>query len=98
MIHHKTAAAVLSTALLLGAAASAAERTVTLAIDNMSCVTCPYIVQASLSAVACVRKVEVSYADRTAVVTFEDTMASVDSLTQATTEVGFPSRLAGQGS
>ena len=78
--------------LLAGGAALAAERTVTLEVANMTCVTCPYIVRASLADVPGVSGIEVSYERRTAVVTFDDSVADVAALTAATAKVGFPSR------
>lgn len=42
---------------------SAAERTVTLAVDKMTCVTCPYIVKQALTRVAGVKRAEVSFED-----------------------------------
>ncbi|MEX0696320.1 MAG: cation transporter [Dongiaceae bacterium] len=88
----RTLMAVATAALLTAGAAGAAERTVTLAVDNMSCVTCPYIVKQSLAAVRGVSAVEVSYEAKTAVVTFEDDATDLAALTAATAGVGFPSR------
>lgn len=79
-------------ALLAPGSALAGERTVTLAVDNMSCVTCPYIVKKALGRVAGVMKVNVSFAEKRAVVTFDEARASVAALTSATAQVGFPSR------
>ena len=73
--------------------ALAAERTVTLKVDNMSCVSCPYIVKRVLADVPGVRNVKVSFKNKTALVTFDDGKASVAALTAATTNVGFPSTL-----
>jgi mercuric ion binding protein len=84
-------------ALLASAAATAAERTVTLAVDGMTCASCPYIVRTVLQEVPGVAHAEVSYAERTAVVTFDDAKTTVTALTQATAGVGFPSRVIGQG-
>jgi len=72
-------------------AASANEQTVTLAVKNMYCVACPLMVKASLQAVPGVSKVIVSYQDKTAVVTYDDTRADVRALTAATTNAGYPS-------
>jgi len=72
-------------------AASANEQTVTLAVKNMYCVACPLTVKASLQAVPGVSKVIVSYQDKTAVVTYDDTRADVRALTAATTNAGYPS-------
>lgn len=74
-------------------AASAAERTVTLAVP-MSCPTCPYIVKRSLEKVAGVQDVSVSYDAQTATVRYDDEKATIAALTQATADVGFPSKLA----
>ena len=65
--------------------------TVTLAVKNMYCADCPFIVQKSLEAVPGVSKTVVSYKDKTAVVTYDDSRADVAALTHATTEAGYPS-------
>lgn len=78
---------------LAGTAAIAAQRTVTLAVDGMTCASCPYIVKQSLSRVPGVERVEVSYAEKRAVVTFDDAETDVAALTKATAGVGFPSDL-----
>ena len=84
-----------STAFTLGlfasSAALAAEKTVTLAVKNMYCAACPHAVKASLEAVPGVTKVAVSYKDKTAIVTFDDAKTSVNALTTATTNAGYPS-------
>ncbi len=69
------------------------EQTVTLAVDNLFCATCPYIVQQVLTRVPGVREVEVSYETKAAVVTFEDTETDIAALAEATARIGFPSRL-----
>lgn len=72
-------------------AAFAGERTVTLTVENMYCEACPLTVKKSISAVPGVGKVVVSYKDKTAVVTYDDTKADVKALTAATTKAGYPS-------
>lgn len=84
--------AVLAVILFHSIAASAAERTVTLAVDKMTCVTCPYIVKQALSRVPGVTRAEVSFEDKRALVTFDDTRAKVATLTKATADAGFPSQ------
>jgi len=83
------------TTLLLGMVVSstvlAAERTVTLAVQNMYCAACPHTVKASLQAVPGVKTVTVSYKDKTAIVTYDDSAADVNALTAATTNAGYPS-------
>lgn len=74
--------------------AFAAQQTVTLAVDNMTCSTCPYTVKKALSQVPGVEEATASFENKTATVTFEDTEASVEDLTTATKNAGYPSRLA----
>jgi mercuric ion binding protein len=88
----------LANLLLLGLLASiqpaqAAQRTVTLTVNNMYCEACPYMVKKTLESVSGVSKVTVSFKDRTAMVVFDDAKASVKDLTAATTKAGFPSEL-----
>lgn len=71
---------------------AAGERTVTLAVDNMTCPSCPYIVRKTLAAVAGVTAVEVSLDAGTATVTFDDAETDIDALTAATAGNGYPSR------
>lgn len=68
-----------------------AERTLTLAVQNMFCDACPLIVRKSLEAVPGVAKAVVSFKDKTAVVTYDDSKANVRALTTATTKAGYPS-------
>src|SRR5271163_2390402 len=60
---------VLGLGMLASSSALAAERTVTLAVQNMFCADCPFIVKKSLEAVPGVAKATVSYKDKTAMVT-----------------------------
>jgi mercuric ion binding protein len=77
--------------LIAAISAYADERTVTLAVQNMTCALCPRTVKASLEAVPGVSKVAVSIEDKTAVVTFDDSKTQVDALVKATTNAGYPS-------
>jgi len=78
-------------AILASSPAVAAERTITLAVNNMDCAACPSIVKGSLEAVPGVAKVGVSFKDKTATVTYDDAKADVKQLTSATTNAGYPS-------
>lgn len=80
-------------ALLVSGQALAGERTVRLAVDNMDCAACPLIVKQSLARVPGVSRVDVSYARKTASVTFDDAAATVAALIEATTKAGYPSRV-----
>lgn len=78
----------------LGSGLAAAERTVTLAVDNMTCVSCPFIVKNALADVDGVRQVDVSFEAKTASVVFDDAVTTADALIAATTDAGYPARLA----
>ena len=86
-------AALVGISLLASSAVLAAEKTVTLAVQNMYCSACPITVKSSLEAVPGVAKVVVSYADKTAVVNFDDANTAVPALITATTNAGYPSAL-----
>jgi periplasmic mercuric ion binding protein len=77
--------------LLVSTPAFAAERTLTLAVQNMYCANCPFVVRKSLEAVPGVAKVTVSYKDKTAIVTFDDSKVDLKALTTATKNAGYPS-------
>jgi len=81
----------LGLALVTSSTAFAGERTVTLAVKNMYCADCPFIVKKSLEGVSGVTKAIVSLKDKTAIVTFDDVKADVRALTNATTNAGYPS-------
>ena len=85
----------LSSAIALSVAVSssafAAEKTVTLAVQNMYCAACPHTVKASLEAVPGVTKVVVSFKEKTAVVTYDDEKSDLMALTTATMNAGYPS-------
>ena len=85
------AAALLAAGAAGSPAAFAAEKTVTLAVENMTCALCPRTVKASLERVPGVTNVVVSAEDKTAVVTYDDSKAKVDTLVKATTNAGYPS-------
>jgi len=77
--------------IIASPAVMAADKTITLAVNNMDCAACPSIVKGSLQAVPGVAKVAVSYKDKTATVVYDDTKADVNQLTTATTKAGYPS-------
>jgi mercuric ion binding protein len=85
------ASVVLVAAVLASSTTFAAERTLTLAVQNMYCDACPLIVRKSLEAVPGVTKAAVSFKEKTAVVTYDDSKTNVKSLTAATTKAGYPS-------
>lgn len=87
-------AAALGLVLAADATASAAERTATLEVQNVTCVSCAPIVKRTLARVPGVSGVAVagSSGTATATVTFDDARTDIAALVQATTNAGFPSR------
>lgn len=69
----------------------AAEQTIKLSVPSMTCASCPYIVKQAISAIKGVLIVEATLEDLSATVTFEDTVASIEAITQATRDVGYES-------
>lgn len=69
----------------------AAEKKVVLEVKNMTCATCPITVKLSLKDVDGVKDVDISFADKTASVTFDDAVTNNLELTEATTDAGYPS-------
>ena len=78
--------------------ALAAERTVTFAVDDMTCASCPYIVKTSMAAVPGVEKVAVSFQAKTATVTFDDAKTNPDTIAAASMNAGYPAHPVQQGS
>ena len=72
-------------------AAMAAEKTIKLSVPGMTCASCPYIVKQAISAVDGIKTVDATMEDRSATVTFEDTMTNVDAIRKATANIGYPS-------
>lgn len=84
-------ALILATFALASAGALAETRTVTLSVPGMTCDLCPLTVKKAISKVPGVSSVEASYEKKQAVVTFDDTRATVEALTKATANAGYPS-------
>lgn len=76
---------------LTSLSAIAETKTVTLEVPTMNCVTCPFTVKKALQNVEGVRKAEVTFDTKLAVVTFDDEKTTVKALTEATTNAGYPS-------
>ncbi|MDA8249636.1 MAG: mercury resistance system periplasmic binding protein MerP [Rhodospirillales bacterium] len=78
---------------VLSATAFAATRTETLKVFNMTCASCPYIVRHALLGAPGVSAATVSYADKTATVTFDDAKIDIAALVRTTTDAGYPSEI-----
>lgn len=88
--HSMRPLAILLALLVLPKASQAADVTATLAIKNMFCATCPITVREAIAKVPGVKTVAVDFRKKLAVVTFDDTQATVDKLAAASRDAGFP--------
>jgi periplasmic mercuric ion binding protein len=68
-------------------------RTVTLDVTNMDCAVCPITVRKALEKVPGVTSAKVDFASKRAEVVFDPERASVDALTNATADAGYPSHV-----
>jgi mercuric ion binding protein len=84
-------ALVLTLAALFSAPVLAGTQTVTLSVPGMTCATCTITVKKALTQVYGVIEAKVTYEPKEAVVTFDDTKTSVEALTEATKNAGYPS-------
>lgn len=82
------AVAVLS---VLTTSAWAATQTVTLSVPGMDCPVCPITVKKALTKIDGVTRAEVNFDQRQATVTYDDAKTSVEALTKATANAGYPS-------
>ena len=80
-----------SVAVLSSTTVFAAEQIVKLSVPGMTCASCPFIIKKAVSAINGVKLVETALEDRSATVTFDDTVASIDAITKATKDVGYES-------
>ena len=87
--------ALTASVLLLARPALAAERTVTLAVENVGCVTCAPIVKRTLSRMPGVSRVVVAELNgaAAATVTFDDGQIMPDAMATAVTNAGFPTHV-----
>lgn len=80
----------------LQAAGAATQETVTLDVKNMTCAMCPITVRKALEKVPGVIEAEAKYEGAGvgwAKVTFDPARTTVDALTKATADAGYPSSL-----
>lgn len=85
------AAMIVAGAAMSSTTVLAAEQTIKLSVPGMYCESCPYIIKNAISAIQGVKLVEATLEDRSATVIFEDTVASIKAITQATKDVGYVS-------
>lgn len=73
------------------AALATTPKTVTLAVQNMTCELCPITVKKSLEKLPGVSAVKVDFDKKTATVTYDADTAQPAALTKATANAGYPS-------
>src|SRR5258708_19670831 len=73
-----------------GVAFAAPPQTATLAVENMTCGTCPIVVKKALERVPGVSATTVDFDRKTATVTFDPDKASTPRFTHSTKKPGFP--------
>lgn len=73
------------------AALAATPKTITLAVQNMTCELCPVTVKKSLEKVPGVSAIKVDFNKETAVVTYDTDKVKPEALTKATMNAGYPS-------
>lgn len=66
-----------------------ANKTVTVAIEGMTCTGCENTIQESVTKIAGVTEIKASHLDSTAVVSFDSTKTSLSAIGEAVTEAGY---------
>lgn len=75
------------------ATSETALKTVTLSVRNMDCAMCKITIRKALEKVDGVKEAQVDYETKTARVTFDPAKSTIDALTRATADAGYPSAL-----
>lgn len=85
---------VLALIALIGTApVFAAEQTVIFSVPGMTCASCPYIVESAMGGVEGVITVTANSENRTALVVFDDAIASAEEIGIASTSAGYEAEL-----
>lgn len=71
-----------------------AVRTATLVVHGMTCAACPITVKTALSRLSGVKSVTVDFANKLAVVRYDDRKTDIAALENATKNAGYPANLA----
>ena len=79
--------------IVVGVASAAPLQTATLAVENMTCGTCPIVVKKALERVPGVTSTSVDFQKKTATVSFDPVKTTSAKLSQVTAEAGFPSKV-----
>jgi len=76
--------------LFVPSLAWAAERTITLAVENMTCALCPITVRTAIGRIKGVKEVQVDFGQETAIVVFDDRVTTPAQLAEASRRAGYP--------
>ena len=79
--------------LMAAAPAFAAEQTVTFSVPGMTCASCPFIVESAMGGVEGVVTVTADADTRTALVVFDDAIASAEDIAFASASAGYEAEL-----
>ncbi|SOC31025.1 heavy-metal-associated domain-containing protein [Thalassospira xiamenensis] len=82
----------LPTAAQAASAASQDEQTSVFDIENMTCALCPVTVKTAMKAVAGVKTVEIDFGTKTATVVFDPSVASRQTIEDASMNAGYPAK------
>ena len=77
------------------AQAQAATQTTVLTVENMYCELCPLTVKTAMERVPGVTLVVVNFDAKTATVTFDPAIATIEAIAEASTNIGYPARGSG---
>ena len=76
--------------LMMSTGAWAAERTIVLEVQGMTCASCPYQVESTLKTLDGVKSAHASLETHQARVTYDDAKVTVKQMTKALTDMGYP--------
>lgn len=79
--------------LLMSGSAFAEEQSVTLSVPGMNCPVCPITVKKAIEKVTGVKSTNVSYENKLATVLYDDQLADIASIQEATKNVGYLSEV-----
>lgn len=88
-------AIVTSIALVAASSSFAEERSVNLSVPGMFCASCPFVVEAAIGKVDGVLSVATDVEERTALVLFDDSVATVEAIATASTNAGYEATVVG---
>ncbi len=77
------------------AQSEAATQTTVFAVENMYCELCPLAVKTAMERVPGVTLVVVDFDDKTATVTFDPAIATMEAIAAASTNLGYPAHVSG---